>query len=406
MKKRSTLWTDRLLATIFVILVLYLSYRYPLQINFSGSSPTYSDTPLPLQLGKFLIALAGLLIISTKGSLLRINTSSGVWAAVFLIAISTALLKFLASEDIGFLEPYTWCAFGFLYAAGTPRVSARTAEKFIVFLFSYSLLVQFVQVLLFATVGRLPALAYADSYSVRFGSFLDDPNGFAALAFLFLGYFFAHEQPRTRWLGVFVSCLLILLTQSLTAIGFLIILIGLYALKGNMRSKIFFSIFVLILGGYAVYVIETTDILDILTQMYTQKSQSISDHSPQAAIEHALDGPLTFLFGSDEYFFTESWFAQSLANFGLAGLFVWLFFFLHVATRLKRDFASCHRKASKTYSAIAFFVAYFIFACLNLPMLNVYPINFLFFFLTFSILMQRISWNPAYQISPRTRHKI
>lgn len=40
-----------------VLCTVYQSYRYPLQINTVGFSPTYSETPLIWQAGKYVFAL-------------------------------------------------------------------------------------------------------------------------------------------------------------------------------------------------------------------------------------------------------------------------------------------------------------------------------------------------------------
>jgi hypothetical protein len=40
-----------------VLCTVYQSYRYPLQINTVGFSPTYSETPLIWQAGKYVLAL-------------------------------------------------------------------------------------------------------------------------------------------------------------------------------------------------------------------------------------------------------------------------------------------------------------------------------------------------------------
>ena len=42
-------------AALLVIAFYYLGYRYPLRINSSTTSPTYSDTPGWLQVGKYLL---------------------------------------------------------------------------------------------------------------------------------------------------------------------------------------------------------------------------------------------------------------------------------------------------------------------------------------------------------------
>src|SRR5262249_19564963 len=73
------------------------------------------------------------------------------------------------------------------------------------------------QVALFFGYNRLPGLAFYNTWSVRFGSMLDDPNGFGLLLALFLGTVFESQIPFKFVLSLFLLLCLVA-TQSATAI--------------------------------------------------------------------------------------------------------------------------------------------------------------------------------------------
>ena len=99
-------------------------------------------------------------------------------------------------------------------------VSIRQIDRYFKYLLVYSFVSSFLEVLLFFAFGRLPALAYAAGFSVRFGAFLDDPNGFAPFCFLLLGWSLYRFNGWLRSATVGGLVLLLLLTQSWTAIIF------------------------------------------------------------------------------------------------------------------------------------------------------------------------------------------
>ena len=94
--------------TCILLLIIYLSYRYPLQINFSGTSPTYSDTPFVLQIGKFLLAGLFFIVLLVAFRAQKCNVDVTIAASILSFTLVYAFLKGLASLDIRFIEPMIW----------------------------------------------------------------------------------------------------------------------------------------------------------------------------------------------------------------------------------------------------------------------------------------------------------
>ena len=205
---------------------IYQSYRYPLQINASTTSPTYSDTPWTLSAGKFALALPLILISGVRwlGNSAKLTRPMIVLGVSFLSVYS--LLKVYQERDSQFLDISFWMIFSLLLVLAVDTISISAIDKYFRLLLAYSLGTTAIEVFLFLAFGRLPALAYEKSYLVRFGGFLDDPNGFGALLFLLMAWSHQRFKGRTRFLVLASLVVSLLLTQSWTAFGFFFLLVG------------------------------------------------------------------------------------------------------------------------------------------------------------------------------------
>src|SRR5450759_557644 len=88
-----------MVSALFIIGFYYLSYRYPLKINNSQTSPTYSDTPTWLQAGKYLFIAVVLAVgvfagaIQWRHRVVVENARSTFTNKTFLLLASFALAK-------------------------------------------------------------------------------------------------------------------------------------------------------------------------------------------------------------------------------------------------------------------------------------------------------------------------
>ncbi|SAK48318.1 hypothetical protein AWB75_01122 [Caballeronia catudaia] len=361
-----------------VVALLYSSYRYPFQINASGTSPTYTDTPPLLQAGKYLILVMACVVMALVAGGFYVSRRKLGFVALYLAISVYPLIHFMFDKDPKHLTFSIIAMVALFISVSVRRVDLKSVDAFMTFTLYASLIVDVIQVVLFFSVGRLPALAYSDSLSVRFGSFLDDPNGFGALLFLLLGY--AYCSPRTMvnrlcLLGVILS---IIFTQSLTAIGFLVLLFIVWGLVNYFKTSLIIVamaclplIFPFLFEGSRL----GTRGLDAVL---TSKQASSDDHFSSFTVDNLAD-PSVWVLGGDGYSSSESWWVGSFSNYGLIWTVSLLFMFCAFVWRLyvlSRK-ASSQRFRRLVWSTLLFSI-YVVVASLNLPFPAVFPINFIF----------------------------
>lgn len=379
--KRQVLFWIALIGAIF-----YNSYRYPLQINFSGTSPTYSDTPFYLQIGKYifllLITLAGFFSIRAP----RRSGESKLFftgvAFIFLVGAARGAAFQQESFFLVGLIPLLAC----LILLSTRGVKMDLMGRFLGFCILVSLVVNAVQIFLFYTTGRLPALAYEDSLSVRFGSFLDDPNGFAALSFLFIGWLISEFSFRNFLLLVgIIVC--VFFTQSATAIVYLGLGCVFLAFSGTGRYRsyaLILAVFVCIVAG--IYL--ETHWQDLM-ELVELKQGSVEVHASLLDVFQNY-GAAAFLFGSTEEIFSESWWIYSLRNHGIIFTGIFLFVCLIPVFSAKSQLKNAPSIDQKRFLvAYLVFALYFLIGSANLPFPLIFPINFVYFILGALIVTKR-----------------
>lgn len=376
----------RIVSITILTLLFYLSYRYPFQINFSGTSPTYSDTPVYLQLGKFIIALFSCsVLIFFKIEKVKINTS--FLLCTFAVLHSLLLVKGILFQQPELIEMSFWFFAAVIISLHCRDFSFLDYDRLIKCIFVASVLINSAQIFLFVFFGRLPALAYEGTISVRFGSFLDDPNGFAALCFLLLGWSLFLDARRHRFILAFVISFMILLSQSLTAIAFAC---PVWLFLGGRK---FFSDSlaypkVLLINFMAVMVGLLLFFQDVFVKFYEMKEGSVKEHTDIGLIG-LFERPVeSVLLGATDYQFYESGWVALFYNMG----FLWtLFFFfmqIYVLVLLIRKFKMAQSTLEKrSYAAMALFAAYFTVGSFNLPFGQVFPVNFFYYFFSLSAIV-------------------
>jgi hypothetical protein len=387
---------DPVISTILMVMIFYLSYRYPLQINSAGTSPTYSNTPFFLQVGKYVIALcACLFLIITRN--LRFNRSDDFFASTLSLFVNIVLLaESLQYNNYKLIEAFIWPLFSFVIAIYTRQFSYETVDRYINRLFLISLTCEVVEVLLFMKFGRLPALAYKELISVRFGSFLDDPNGFAGLNFLFLGWAYNIRSYFKRWCYVLLTIGMIVLTQSLTAIIFLagviiyIILKSIIRLKGHHLYMVSITAFIII--GVALSPVVTAYFSRLSNLLYVTKIGSVIAHISMDKASRNL----SIIIPTGSYIPSESWWFLAINNFGL--LLACLYFIMNLYFLFK----VFHYKkyAMRTYAGVTggffLFSLYFIIGSFNIPFYIIFPNNFLFFLIIYILMFKKITPTTQY----------
>lgn len=386
MRRLSASTTNRIATSACLTLLFYLSYRYPLQINFSGTSQVYADTPFSLQIGKFLIALGIIGLIGWLGAKPEVRRKDLGFLGLIIALESFAIVKTVALGEGGFIDSAFWALAGLFLATHLRVERPQQFGRFVIIIFWISFAIDLIQIFLFFVAGRLPALAWENSLSVRFGSFLDDPNGFSVICFYFLGWAYTHPSVGQRFILLLATLLMILLAQSLTAVGFAILLLLLIAVsqlrhfRGNR----------LLLVGLLYFVAAA-----FLSNIAYEGILLLKDFKQGSIDQHAdfswagiLSRPAgEWLLGGSSFTFYESWWIQALVNLGLP----WVT--LHLASAFYLVYASWERmrssvdQASKQNYAGAFtFFLFFIIGSGNLPFYTIFPISFSYYVIAYLVI--------------------
>lgn len=374
-----------------LVCTVYQSYRYPLQMNSAGTSPTYKDTPAALQAAKYVItAIICLISIMYIPRRLLSYRNWGLACLVFCMS-SYAILKAIVAQGgdrASYVDIAFWPILALILAISVRSVSISALDRYLRFVLLYGLASTAIQIVLFLAIGRLPALAYEGSFSVRFGGFLDDPNGFAALIFMLMGWAYFRFTKAKR-VAVELSLLICLaLTQSLTAFVFLGLLILLFSARQFIRRPPLF------IGGCVslglILLAALPSLQSNLSAIIADHSGSVEDHLSQV-VAAAWKTPFDLLLGGSNYVSMESWWIGSLFNFGI----LWYLVCILVVITLAWQSIKAYRRAGGTLNkgvsgAVLGLTCYFIFGCINLPLFKIFPINFLYFFLSFLVCFDRI----------------
>ena len=363
-----------------ILCTLYLSYRYPLQINASGTSSTYSDTPVALQLGKFILACPLFAIAAVR--CLRKPLTLRRWLACLgiLFLAGYSLLKVVGDSDLKYIELAFWMLFPLVLVWGGNAIRRTAIERYLQFLLVCALGSTVIQVFIFIVFGRLPALAYEGTFLIRFGGFLDDPNGFGAILFLLMGWSYGRFKGSARFLivGGIVVCLM--LTQSWTALAFFLVVCVVWLLRMAWKRPWLVALLIcgcLVLGMILVRNMPQSP-ATVFEAMMNAKQGSIEGHSFSWQ-SWFLRWPQWIMLGDAKYNPYESWWAGALVNFGVVWLVVFIGLMAKLLMVLRQELLRADSETRPIYLGFLLFGYYFVFGSLSLPFPTIFPVNFLFF---------------------------
>jgi hypothetical protein len=395
-QKNTVFWLGIVLCT------LYLSYRYPLQINDSGTSPTYSDTPLILQAGKFILALP-LMAISVFRWLVnsaRLPKAPIVLVTLFLSCF--ALLKVLDASDSQYFEFSFWLFFSLVLVLGVGSIAISAIDKYFYLLLVFALGSTLIEVLLFFLFGRLPALAFSIGLSARFGGFLDDPNGFAAILFLLMGYSYMRFKGRTRFLILASLVICLLLTQSWTALAFFLGISFLWVFVKALKRPLSAIVAICMLPFVGVFLMRLIPVLQqgFLLEVLQSKQISIEGHIFPWS-DWISKWTQWALLGAWKYNAYESFWQAGMINFGLLWFAAYLGLILAMLISMHRTFSKASHQSRPVLAGLLLFGYYFAFGSFNLPFPTIFPINVLFFLFFLLVTLGKVAIESRSTESPR-----
>ncbi len=384
-KENRVFWLSLILCTV------YLSYRYPLQINSSGTSPTYSDTPVMLQVGKFILACP--LFAIAAGRCLRQKLALKQWLAALgiLFLSGYSLFKIIGDNSSKYLELSFWMLFPLVLVLGSDGVKLSAIDRYLRFLLVFALGSTVIQIVLFLAFGRLPALAYEGTMLIRFGGFLDDPNGFGAILFLLMGWSYGRFRGWTRFFILGSIVVSLLLTQSWTALVFLTVVFCFCALIAVSKRPWLAVLIICACLLLAMFVLRETSPSPgtLFEEMLNAKQGSIEGHSFSWGAWGSKWTEWAIL-GDSTYNSYESWWASAPINFGVPWLIVFLCLIAELIMSLRSGLVGAGSEARPVYLGFLLFGYYFAFGSLSLPFPTIFPINFLFFLFSFLTVFGRI----------------
>jgi hypothetical protein len=377
---------ERFIATLFVVGFYYSWYRYPFKINASTTSPTYGDTPIALRLGKYLILAGVILWFLSARSVVRQPLRVANPLALLLLTYMM-LLPMVIAGNIG---QFDMVEQGFVLIPGIllvffpeVRLPVATFNRQLRLFLYVGFAVNALQVFLFLAFGRLPALAYENSISVRFGSILDDPNSFGLLlSWLFpFSAFYFDGLKRVAILSGLVLCLI--LTQSLTAfVVFMVVAGTMVSIAAATRIR---SLFMTAVAGlataavvWAVFLAFGREIMTVLRLYWLGRQGSNAAHAE--AIPTLFNLRLINLLGLEprpKGFFSETAYVNILGQFGIpyflvfVGLGAWAGW---RALTLLRDPRSGRETQAFAAGALGLFAVVYV-GSLALPLPAAFPIN-------------------------------
>lgn len=385
---RSSSLATNTIAILFVVGFYYLAYRYPLQIGSSLTSPTYSDTPVGLQVGKYV--LVALVVVGAAFAARMSGTSipliagrENAIASMGLLVMSFfSLFKGLATGATDLITLAFVLATGVVLSSMSLRwnLDAARLSRFISFYAVVCVAANAVEIALYRFTGRLPSLGYEGSVSVRFGSVLDDPNGFAVMVALLVPVVFIGWRRHSFWRFVFVASLLasLVLTQSFTGIVAVVIaaLVGYVALHSRSANRLLLLLVVAFALALATWAFTTGS--QLFTAVLGTKGGSITLHAGSLSELASLPFP-AYLGLGDVNQGIESSYVYLLANVGLPFTIAFILVGLGAAGALRRRIlAAADGEDTSLYSGFFYFILAMLVASVNLQLVTVFPLNLLY----------------------------
>ena len=385
MKIKTDFLYNKYLYIYLFISFFYLSYRYIFQYNSAYTGLVYTDTPYILKLGKYLIYLGlfslSIPIITLKGSLdQKVNGYKfmGILFIIFHSLISYTLFGVLDDLELCI---FFICALALTLMPLRNQLKTDNVNKFFAKVLLAYLCFNIFQMIAFIWFDRLPGLAYPNSYSIRFGSIIDDPNGFGQLLALFIGFAYYYYHGWKCILIISTLFLFLLFTQSMTAIFSIPISIIIIYLFNQFRAIKILKIlsFVMLISVVLIIVNSQTNIFGFIELMYTLKEGSMSAHiyGYQKVIDNYT---LSTFFGINHVGVggdSESDLLNLFNKGGILLITIYIFLFVNSIVECRKVINNkyINDKAKALHAGIALFLFSVLISSSNLPFSIIFPIN-------------------------------
>lgn len=345
---------------LFIILVSYNFHRYILKYSHGAFAKAgYQQTPFIWQVGKYIIVGVILALIYLRSKFTtHIPTILCFFYAyiTYVLCINIGSIFFyheVMTDELEYVVfSFILLPLGFIVQKDI-EVIANEIKPFLNISQYILILSNWIVVFNYYAFNIIPFHAFG-GIMMRYGGLWDDPNTFAIISVLLIGYALSQKQ----YVLVFLHIINVLLTISLNGYLLLLTLIVYWFLANSKRKILNATLFVVIAGLITILIIHN---LDDINQLYQAKRQSIEQHSTLSILNFYW---IPFL---QPIIFHETWFLSSSINyFPVSIIFIsilsfnFLLFFVYKPRSIQR----------------LLFILFFV-TSMFLPFLYMFPINFI-----------------------------
>ena len=376
--------STRFVLCLLLLGLYYYCYRYILQYNSVSTSPTYSDTPQIYKLTKYiLLFVIYLYFVIIKSPFIRNRHSRRETLTYYLCVIFNVLIVLSCCLSHDYLRTVQTLSLTilpiFFYHFNFRIIKYQKILTFLLVFYLFAILYEMMQLVLFEFWGRLPALAYKGTTSIRFGGPWDDPNGWGVALSFFIPFSYFYTR-KYRFVMVVIGLVMLLLTQSLTAIGAFVASVLFATYLRNTGSRVKYVLLLLLAIWLCVLLIPSLSDHSFLHDFFRTKQRSISDHMNSTLIFGELEW-YNYIVGNDQPYTFESDIANMIGRGGLLLLGVYLALIIKNITDLlgliKENGPACAFWKASLYFQVAFLIA-----SVNMPCSSVF-----YLFLMFNVIL-------------------
>ena len=368
----------RFVLAVLTIAIYYYVYRYALQYNDENTSPTYTATPTIFKYGKYLLLLLVYLHFVLKGRIVTVNRKFGMGIYLYIVLFnSLLLLRLIIFGEIDTLKLMTISIIPLIYIkVAWSELDFCKIEKFLYKFYVFAIIYELVQLFLFFTQGRLPALAYEDSISVRFGGPWDDPNGWGISLSFFIPFVYYYTAGLKKKVLVVIGILMLIASQSLTAIGAFICSCSLAEYMIHKKRRVLYLCIAFVVAFISYLFCEFFLSNSFIIDYMEMKQGSIDDHANSLSIFSDFEW-YNYLIGIGTPFFNESDYSNMLC-FG--GILMLLLYFMIALLNISQIYRIIKRQEANLafWKGVLTFQIAFLIASVNLPCTRMFYLYVLF----------------------------
>jgi len=363
-----------LFKALFLVIAFYNFHRYLFKYgsaDFLSEGKEYSPSPIQWQVGKYIIValiLGGIYLIGKYDRLVKkefiyfyllltyllfINIASGViYKRVVNFTLGEVVISSLNFDELEYI------VFGFIllpmvFLQINNKLFTQENLKNVINWFTWiSILSNIIVIFNYFVFDILPFHSFQGTALIRFGGFWDDPNGFSIINCFFLFNAFAQRNLKTA-IPLIIN---IILAISFTGYLLLFTIIG-YFMFRNPKMLILGILFILFLAGVAYANIET------IQSILELKKGSLEAHANTEFnfVLFPLLQPLIF---------HETWYLSFNINYAPFSYLATSIIFIQLVKFFFIDSFTIQK---------SFFIIFFI-ASFFLPVLYIFPLNFILLF--------------------------